>query len=406
MKKALAVMTALVGIAAIATPRVTLESAQQRWPWNSKVDVKYTVLDEGASKILFEAEAENGKAKRMELTGKDVSKGAHTIVVDFGPEDDFTEFCGQVRYSMGYDYSDGVTFVPGDYCTVDLLTGKITEMKDVKSAVIFNTEEYKTTKMAFRYVPEGRFRSNCGTVVSVVFSGGSRTENAVELSAYWMAVFPVTEAQYNAVMGGETTNSRPKENSSWNAFRGGTWDGTSGAPATDSFVDKLNKLVAAWPGPASYPVASGQQPFDLCTSFQWERAARAGTRSDYFFTDTTVEEVHKTSGQDLKALNDYGWYEKNGGGVTHVVGGKKPNAWGLYDVYGNVCEQCLDWHESLAGVTVGKDYGGPSSGTTKVARGGAVDNSASMCSSEIRNSSNPNGNSYSHWGFRLVRTAK
>jgi formylglycine-generating enzyme required for sulfatase activity len=125
--------------------------------------------------------------------------------------------------------------------------------------------------------------------------------------------------------------------------------------------------------------------YRLPTEAEWEYAARAGTTGPY--------------AGDLEAM---AWYEVNSGGMTHPVAKKAANAWGLYDMHGNVWEWTADWFGSYSSGAV-TDPTGPSTGSYRVDRGGSWDDGARGCRSAVRPYGSP-GLRRSYLGFRLLRT--
>ena len=126
----------------------------------------------------------------------------------------------------------------------------------------------------------------------------------------------------------------------------------------------------------------------LPTEAEWEYACRAGSKTAYCFGDSANE------------LKDYAWYYGNSGRKTHPVGQKKPNAWGLYDMYGSVYEWCADWHGSYNnGVQV--DPTGPANGRSRVLRGGSWVDNPRYCRSANRIRSRPAFRNR-NLGFRVV----
>ncbi len=130
----------------------------------------------------------------------------------------------------------------------------------------------------------------------------------------------------------------------------------------------------------------------LPTEAEWEYACRAGSTTRYHFGDSH------------ELLGDYAWYDGNSGGRMHPVGGKKPNAWGLYDMHGNAWEWCADYIASYEAAER-IDPQGPASGTFRVRRGGSWGTIARLCRSAWRDAFAPK-HTYGHTGFRVARTAE
>jgi formylglycine-generating enzyme required for sulfatase activity len=132
--------------------------------------------------------------------------------------------------------------------------------------------------------------------------------------------------------------------------------------------------------------------YRLPTEAEWEYACRAGSTTKWCFGDTESQ------------LGDYAWFRSNSENVTHPVGGKRPNAWGLQDMHGNVWEWCADWYENdYYGSSPPDDPNGPSSGTYRVLRRGSWGDNARYARSSGRDRSHPDDRDL-NLGFRAART--
>ena len=169
----------------------------------------------------------------------------------------------------------------------------------------------------------------------------NETQHRVRITKpFYMGKYEVTQEVWEKVMGKNPSNFRgaklPVESVNW--YYAG------------DFVSKLSRLVRE------------KRRFQLPTEAQWEYACRAGSAGRFCF------------GDDEKKLGDYAWYRANSERKTHQVGGKKPNAWGLYDMHGNVMEWCRDMYGRYD-TRVVDDPTGPTNMKDRVARDG-------MCMSE------------------------
>jgi len=185
---------------------------------------------------------------------------------------------------------------------------------------------------------------------------------------FYMGIYEVTQAQWKAVMGDNPSNFKGDDL----PVEPGPWEDCQ------RFVEKVKAKAGAG------------LTCRLPTEAEWEYACRAGSKTQYCF------------GEEEGVLDEYAWYFSNSDFKTHPVGQKKPNAWGLYDMYGNVGEWCSDWYgEYTASAATGPT--GPSSGDDRVLRGGSWACNATACRSAARGRGVRSTRSNEHGrGFRVV----
>ena len=171
------------------------------------------------------------------------------------------------------------------------------------------------------------------------------------------------QSDYISMNGVELCPNNPVEQVSWDD--------------TQAFIAKLNQ------GKDGYT-------YRLPTEAEWEYTARAGTQTAYFFGDDAIQ------------LDAYAWYSNSSGSQTHAVGGKSANAFGLYDMAGNVWQWVQDYYGDYGNARV-TDPTGPSSGSLRVFRGGDWSRVAQFCRPAFRLFAGP-GVRFSILGFRVVRT--
>jgi formylglycine-generating enzyme required for sulfatase activity len=224
--------------------------------------------------------------------------------------------------------------------------------------------------MAFVWIPPGTFPRGSPDAEA----GRDRDEGPVQevelTRGFFLGVHEVTQAQWQAVLGtqpavfrrGKEASRRPVESVSWEDCR--------------RFIAALRP-----PGPGR---------FRLPTEAEWEYAARAGTTTRFPWGDDPAE----------RAAHAHAWANSRSFAITHPVGLKPANAWGLHDMHGNVWEWCSDWYGPYPPGRL-RDPAGPATGTERVFRGGSWYDFPSSLRSANRHRHRPDGR-YTAIGLRLV----
>ena len=241
-------------------------------------------------------------------------------------------------YTEQETYYEDVVITPGGFFKKAVAEKQKKTRMVTKTRTVTKSSSESEAVFEFCPIPAGVFRMQ---------------SNEVKIDqAFYLGKYPVTQQQWEAVMGNNPSH-----------FKGGSLP-VEMVSFDDAqiFLQKLNQL-------------SGKKLYRLPAEEEWEYACRAGSTSEYYF------------GNDASQLGEYAWYDGNADGMTHPVGQKKPNEWGLYDMAGNVFEWTDSWYES--------------SRLSRVDRGGCWDCYAEYCRSAYRRNYSP-AYGRSIIGFRLA----
>lgn len=234
------------------------------------------------------------------------------------------------------------------------------------------------TNMVF--IPPGTFRMGSPTneVGRYDWEG---PQTAVTISrGYWMGKYEVAQGEYLAVMG---------SNPSWfNGVRDGYYDPGCECLTNRDYGTNLNRPIesVSWPDATNYCATLTQRErvagrigtnwvYRLPTEAEWEYACRGWTSTQFSYGDDP----------SYTNLTNYAWYGDNSGAMTHPVGQKLPNPWGLYDMHGNVWEWCLDSFAPYTSAPLSDPF--VTFGSQRILRGGGSSSSSASgyCRSAFRN---------------------
>ena len=316
MKKIQAI--AGIAIAAMhlgAAPVVEITSVQQQYPWTNTVDITYTstgIAEDNTYYVVFQAHDSAGKEIGVITNDLKVSQGSTWVAQWQPPFNVRYENCTMTPY-VYKGWQD-------DYMIVDLDTWAVTyEGMSTQQASNekYQAAIYKTAKMVFRKIEGGKTY----TIGDDRITTNTKHTTYVPRD-YYIAIFPCTEGQYRRIAGDSTADSNlPKNNVSNTSLRNA---GVAATPSAASPLGKFNANVVN--------AGFGGGNFDLPTESMWEVAARAGTTTRYYWSDSN----------DSTLYYQNAWGKSNSPNNRQEVGTKDPNQWGLYDIIGNVWDVMRD----------------------------------------------------------------
>jgi formylglycine-generating enzyme required for sulfatase activity len=377
----------LLAVSVRGDVKVTNIEVKPRYPWNGLVDIVYSInwneVDLNGEPFEVRVEFE-GYDTVLDKTFVMKSMSGDGVNAPITRDPDKTGGTYKATWNAAKDYPTINTAafkvkihasVPL-YMVVDLSEGPDANSYPVRytgEAPNLDDDTCRTTELWLRRISPGKF--TMGSPAEEMGRSDDELQHEVTITkSFYIGVFECTQKQWQLVTRGNPSyyknDLNPVERINHDT--------------TKEFLNTLkNKTGLA---------------FDLPTEAQWEYACRAGTTTAF----NSGKDLTNPNGAD-SALNEVG----NGGGYNtdSKVGSYKPNAWGLYDMHGNVWEWCLDWYDSeYYSVSPAEDPAGPTTGSARVIRGGSSHSQASKdCRSAKRSNNNPNGyyGSSDYLGFRV-----
>lgn len=374
MKKTTTAIAAfLLALSAIALPTVQINSVVQRWPWNNKVDITYTVgevetlANGGYYRVVFTATIP-GVAEPIVIDGSHdvIAKavaGTHTVT--WTPPDGV--------YGTGCTMNVDLYETTGDYMIVDLDTGNYA-FEDKRASLElsnarYNTDQNKGERLVLRRVPRtaaSNYPGGYPTGNNTTYPSANTETTWTTDKDYFIGIFELTCAQYDRLFGTVSESYLPKASVKWHTLRG-----------VSNSASSSGNLTPNVKGSGVFQRLSGKTGlyFDMPTELMWEIACRAGEAK-----------LYPWGADDATDLGTYAWYG-NSAGSTHAVGGKDPNAWGLFDMLGNVLEMCRDGKSQtdLAGAaSVFTPAANPSGDYVRKIRGGSYKTAVSNVNPSYR----------------------
>ena len=377
MKKLNLFLLAVLGATSLFAAKLEQVIVRQQWPWSTDVKIEYKLSGVTApvdiSVRAYNGDVELDQAKVVSALVGDrygISEdGVGTIILDpvkaFGTEkvalanfkvklslSDSAANINEVIYKV-FDLETGACtdirradFFDGKYGAYETDFGKVgpsfqTSLSDVLIWTgVTNDVAYKTTKLVMRKIPAKDVVWTMGAPVTEVgYTSASETNHLVKLKKdYYMSVFPVTRKQFFLATGkhalaDDKIDSDTPDVCPENGLMYG--NESAGDVCACMILPKLRTKLA-------------ERGFALPTDAQWEFACRAGTKSA-LYSGKEVSSDALWSGKDPNC-DEIAWFAGNTTNKEMPVGGKAPNAFGLYDMIGNVAEWCCDK------MTTGVDY--------------------------------------------------